>query len=116
VTTGLVYKVLRCQEWTDAQGTGVFTGSPADARDGFIHLSAAHQVRGVCERHFAGEDALVLLIVEADRLGPTLKWEASHKGEAYPHLYGTLPLALVRAVAEIRRDGDGRLKFPPEIP
>jgi uncharacterized protein (DUF952 family) len=116
VTTGLVYKMLRRAEWTGAQVTSVFTGSPADARDGFIHLSAAHQVRGVCERHFAGEDDLVLLTIEENRLGPTLKWETSHKGEAYPHLYGTLPLALVRAVAEIRRGGDGRLKFPPEIP
>ena len=113
--TSLVFKVLRCAEWTAAQATGVFTGSPADARDGFIHLSAAHQVRGVCERHFAGEDDLVLLTIEADRLGPALKWETSHKGEAYPHLYGTLPLALVRAVAEIPRGRDGRLKFPHEI-
>jgi uncharacterized protein (DUF952 family) len=110
-----VYKVLRRGEWTMAQETGVFTGSPADTRDGFIHLSAAHQVRGVCERHFGGEDGLVLLTLEADRLGPALKWEASHKGEAYPHLYGTLPLALVRSVAEIRRGDDGRLTFPPEI-
>jgi uncharacterized protein (DUF952 family) len=112
----VVYKVLRRAEWMAAQVTGVFTGSPADARDGFIHLSAAHQVRGVCERHFAGEDDLMLLTVDSDRLGPALKWETSHKGEAYPHLYGTLPLALVGAVAEIRRGADGRLKFPPEMP
>lgn len=115
MTAGLVYKVLRRQEWTAAQKTGAFTGSPADARDGFVHLSAAHQVRGVCERHFAGENDLLLLTIEADRLGPALKWETSHKGEAYPHLYGTLPLALVGSVAEIRPGNDGRLKFPPEI-
>ena len=114
--TGLVYKVLRRAEWMTAQELGLFTGSPADARDGFIHLSAAHQVRGVCERHFAGEDDLVLLTIEAERLEPALKWETSHKGEAYPHLYGALPLALACAVAEIRRGTDGRLKFPSEIP
>src|SRR5262245_14893409 len=101
--TGVVYKVLRPHEWSAALATGVFAGSPADAKDGFIHLSAAHQVRGVCERHFAGENDLLLLTVEADRLGPALKWETSHKGEAYPHLYGTLPLALIRSVAEIHR-------------
>ena len=115
MTSRLVYKVLRRREWAAAQATGVFKGSPADAQDGFIHLSAAHQVRGVCDRHFAGEDDLVLLTVETDRLGPALKWETSHKGEAYPHLYGTLPLALVGAVVEIRRGNDGRLTFPSEI-
>lgn len=113
---GLVYKVLRRAEWSAAHATGVFGGSPADARDGFIHLSAAHQVRGVCDRHFAGEDDLLLLTIEADRLGPVLKWETSHKGEAYPHLYGTLPLALVHSVTEIGRGDDDRLRFPPEIP
>jgi uncharacterized protein (DUF952 family) len=113
--TGVVYKVLRRAEWTAAQAGGAFTGSPADVRDGFIHLSAAHQARGVCERHFADEGDLVLLTIEAERLGAALRWEKSHKGEAYPHLYGTLPLALVRTVAEIRRGDDGRLNFPPEI-
>jgi uncharacterized protein (DUF952 family) len=74
----LVYKVLRRVEWSAAQATGLFSGSPADVHDGFIHLSVAHQVRGVCERHFAGENDLLLLTIEADRLGPALKWETSH--------------------------------------
>jgi uncharacterized protein (DUF952 family) len=114
--TGLVYKILRRAEWAAAQEAGLFTGSHDDQRDGFIHLSAAHQVRGVCDRYFAGESALVLLSVEGARLGPALKWETSHKGEAYPHLYGALPLALVKSIADIRRGEGERLIFPPEIP
>jgi uncharacterized protein (DUF952 family) len=114
--TALIYKILRRPEWTAAQKTGVFSGSPDDIRDGFIHFSAPHQVRGVCERHFAGECDLVLLVVNIDRLGAALKWEPSHKGEAYPHLYGLLPLALVMSMAEIRRGSDGRFALPPEIP
>jgi len=114
--TAFVYKLLRRPEWAAAQATGVFQGSPDDLRDGFIHLSAAHQVRGVGHRHFAGETDLLLLSIEADRLGPALKWEASHKGEAYPHLYGLLPLALVGSVAEIHRGRDGLFAFPPDIP
>jgi uncharacterized protein (DUF952 family) len=114
--TKSVYKILRRPEWEAAQETGVFCGSPDDVRDGFVHLSTAHQVRGVCERHFAAESDLVLLGVDADRLGSQLKWEASHKGEAYPHLYGRLPLALVRSMTDIRRGSDGRFAFPPEIP
>ena len=114
--TDIVYKVLRRAELTAAQEDGVFTGSPADIRDGFIHLSAARQVRGVCDRHFAGESDLVLLAFDAGRLGQGLKWEASHKGEAFPHLYGPLPLALARSIAEICPGDDGRLVFPAGIP
>jgi uncharacterized protein (DUF952 family) len=116
MTADLVYKVLRPAEWAAAQETGQFAGSRDDQRDGFVHLSAAHQVRGVCDRYFAGESALVLLTIEVARLGPPLKWEISHKGEAFPHLYGSLPLALVQSIADIRRGEDGRLAFPPEIP
>jgi uncharacterized protein (DUF952 family) len=113
---GLVYKILRAAEWSAAQAPGAFTGSRDDLRDGFIHLSAAHQVRAVCSRHFQGENDLVLLAIDPAALGPALKWETSHKGEAFPHLYGSLSLALVSSVAEIRRRADGRLIFPSEIP
>jgi uncharacterized protein (DUF952 family) len=113
---GLVYKILRRTEWSAAQEAGTFTGSRDDARDGFIHLSAADQVRAVSDRHFAGENDLVLLAFDPAAFGAALKWEASHKGEAFPHLYSTLPLALVQSVSEIRRGPDGRLIFPSEIP
>jgi len=112
---GLVYKILRPAEWIAAQQSGVFTGSPDDERDGFVHLSVGHQVRGVCGRYFSGETALVLLTIEAPRLGSALKWETSHKGEAFPHLYGPLPLALIKSIADIHRGDDGRLILPPEI-
>lgn len=111
-----VYKILRPAEWIAAQQSGVFTGSRDDERDGFIHLSAAHQVCGVCDRYFGAESAVVLLTIEASRLGPALKWETSHKGEPYPHLYSPLPLALVKSIADIRRGEGGQLVFPPELP
>ena len=113
--SGIVYKILRRTEWDPVRDSGSFPGAPDDLRDGFIHLSAAHQVRGVCERHFSSERDLVLLSFDADRLGQALKWEASHNGEAFPHLYGALPLALVHSIAEIRPGEDGRLMFPDEI-
>jgi uncharacterized protein (DUF952 family) len=114
--TPLVYKILRPSEWTAARQTGVFSGSPHDARDGFIHLCAPEQVRGVCERHFAADGDLVLLTIDVGRLESALRWEASHQGEAFPHLYAPLPLTLVRSVDDIRRGPDGGFAFPPGIP
>ena len=43
-------------------------------------------------KHFAQEDDLMLLALEADLLGPDLKWEPSRGGALFPHLYRALYL------------------------
>jgi uncharacterized protein (DUF952 family) len=111
----IVYKIARKAEWDEAQRTGVYSGSPDDKRDGFIHLSSAAQVRATCAIHFAGEGDLVLVAIEAERLGPSLKWEVSRKGDKFPHLYGPLRLDDIRSVSAIISE-QGRPIFPPEIP
>jgi len=93
VTT--IYKIFRAAEWEAAQGSGSFAGSSDDQRDGFIHFSTAEQLAGTAAKHFAGEAGLVLAAVEADLLGPALRWEPSRNGQLFPHLYGVLPLASV---------------------
>ena len=112
----IVYKIARKTEWDDAKTAGIFTGSADDKRDGFIHLSSASQVRATCAIHFAGEKDLLLVAVDAERLGPALKWEPSRKGERFPHLYGPLRLADVQSVITILTDIDGRAIFPSVIP
>src|SRR4051794_35349692 len=89
----MVYKIVRRAEWQEAERTGVFTGSPDDKRDGFIHLSSAAQVRATCDVHFAGKCDLLLAAIDADALGPSLKWELSRKGQKFPHLYAPLNLS-----------------------
>lgn len=107
-----VYKIARRSEWEAAEQSGAFTGSPDDERDGFIHLSRASQLRVTYERHFAGEDDLLLVALNAGRLGPALKWEVSRGGEEFPHLYAPLHLACVRSVTPIQRQADGTPVFP----
>jgi uncharacterized protein (DUF952 family) len=87
-----VYKICGRAEWQAARNEGVYRGSAADARDGFIHLSAATQVEGTLARHFAGRQDLVLVAFEEAAL-PGLKWEASREGALFPHVYGTLAVA-----------------------
>jgi len=93
-----VYKICDREEWERALAQGVFTGSAVDRRDGFIHFSAAHQLRETARRHFAGRPDLVLLAVEAEILGADLKWEKSRGGDLFPHLYGLLDVKSVHSV------------------
>ena len=110
----ILYKVARAAEWDAARKAGIFTGSADDERDGFIHLSRGTQLKATLEKHFAGEEGLLLLSLDAEGLGPELKWEASRGGERFPHLYGPLRLTSVRSVVPIRRDGDGRPILPSD--
>lgn len=86
----LVYKLLTQDEWKLFENHGVFDGSDADIRDGFIHLSHADQVPGTAQKHFAGRGALVLLALDAHALGEALRDEISRGGALFPHLYRAL--------------------------
>ena len=85
-----LYKICAASLWREAERNGVFRGSGADLRDGFIHFSTAAQVTETAAKHFAGQDDLVLVRVDAARLGAALKWEPSRGGALFPHLYGDL--------------------------
>lgn len=89
--SALVYKILTRDDWQQACNTGSYAGSPDDLRDGFIHLSAAHQVASTAARHFRSIDGLVLVALHAGKLGAALKWEPSRGGDLFPHYYGQLP-------------------------
>lgn len=92
-----IYKILARAEWEAAVAAGRYAGSAVDTRDGFIHFSTAAQAPETARRHFAGQDGVVVVELEADELGPDLKWEPSRGGELFPHLYG--PLDPARAVS-----------------
>jgi uncharacterized protein (DUF952 family) len=111
----MIYKIVRAAEWASACEAGVFGGSADDERDGFIHMSRAAQLRTTLERHFAGEDGLLLITLDAGGLGPALKWETSRGGESFPHLYGSFKLTLAHSVVPIHRDNDGRPIVPSDV-
>ncbi len=92
----LIYKILRSEEWLRLSADGVFAGSAIDLHDGFIHFSEADQVTETLARHFADATELVLLAVDGDALGDSLRREVSRGGALFPHLYAPLRLGDVR--------------------
>lgn len=89
----LIFKIFRRAEWNALRDAGTSRGAPVDLADGFIHLSTAAQVAETAARHFAAESDLVLVALEADRLGSALRWEPSRGGELFPHLYRDMTTA-----------------------
>ncbi|SHL72408.1 Uncharacterized conserved protein, DUF952 family [Roseovarius pacificus] len=107
----LIYKIFRADEWQALREAGTSTGAPVDLSDGYIHFSTAEQAPETAAKHFAGEDGLMLLAVETDRLGDALKWEPSRGGALFPHLYRELQLEDVHWAQPLPLD-NGAHRFP----
>jgi uncharacterized protein (DUF952 family) len=73
-------------------------------REGFIHLSQAHQVLPTARNYFRGVADVLVLTIDTTRLTAPLRYEAPaslattdgsppvHVGELYPHCYGPINL------------------------
>jgi uncharacterized protein (DUF952 family) len=109
----LIYKICPAALWRQAEAQGVFRGAPVDLADGYIHFSTAAQVADTAAKHFAGQRDLLLIAVEAEKLGASLKWEVSRGGALFPHLYAPLDLQAVRDVVPLPLGDDGKHGFPP---
>jgi uncharacterized protein (DUF952 family) len=108
----LIYKICPRSLWEEAEAAGAFAGAPVDHADGYIHFSTAAQVRKTAALHFAGEDGLLLIAVDAQALGKALHYEPSRGGDLFPHLYAALPLTAVRWAQPLPLGPDGRHVFP----
>jgi uncharacterized protein (DUF952 family) len=108
----IVYKICAASLWAEAERSGVFTGAPIDLEDGYIHFSSATQVAETAALYFKGQDGLVLVAIDGDRLGPALKWEPSRGGALFPHLYGPLPTTAALWAKPMPLGADGRHQLP----
>lgn len=88
----IVFKILSARAWAIACVEGAFQGSPGDARDGYIHLSAWSQVSATAAKYFSGQGDLMIVAFDVAKLGDALRWEPARGGDLFPHLYAPLPV------------------------
>lgn len=109
-----IHKIFRAPEWADLQTRLEALGAPVDVADGYVHFSTAAQAAETEAKHFAGQDGLVLLALDADRLGADLTWKPSRGGLLFPHLYRPLRLTDVLWQRTLPPGPNGHI-FPPEM-
>jgi uncharacterized protein (DUF952 family) len=97
-----------------ALNADVFHGTALDKADGFIHLSTASQVTDTVDRHYAGQEGLVIAAIDLAALGDAVRWESSRHGELFPHVYAPLALQFVIAWGPLERHADGTVRLPTE--
>ena len=101
--------------WEDARASGAYL--PAEfATDGFIHLSALHQVLTPANRFYRGRDDLIAIVVDALLIDHALVWEpGTGTDEYFPHLYGALGTDAVLAEIPFQPETDGSFLLPPRL-
>lgn len=109
--TDLIFKIVPRAEWQAESGD--YHGSAHDRADGFLHFSTASQLPETLQRHYAGQDDLMLVAVDAAALGAALRWEYSpSRGEDFPHLYAALSCDAMKWARPILCNTDGVFVLP----
>jgi uncharacterized protein (DUF952 family) len=114
MSRNLAYKIVSQDLWRAAGRS--FAGTPVDKADGFIHLSTRSQVRATAEKWFKGQDGLIIVCVDLDKVKSPVKWEPSRNNELFPHIYGTLESDAVEWTAPFPLTEDGSsFVYPPAL-
>jgi uncharacterized protein (DUF952 family) len=96
-----VYHVATAADWTAAENLSTYQPMSFQ-RIGFIHACLKHQLQGVLDRYFAGQQNLVLLEIDEDKIESEVKYEPGDRGELFPHIYGRLNKNSIRGISKIR--------------
>jgi uncharacterized protein (DUF952 family) len=108
-----VFHITERSAFAAALETGAYETDSLKA-EGFVHCSTRAQIAGTAARFFAGKSALVILCIEAARLGVQLRYETAD-GEAFPHCYSVIPLDAIVAVIDFPCRADGGFELPDEL-
>lgn len=110
----LIYKLLLPAEWEEFEAEGRFVGSPLDRDDGFVHCSSRTQLGATAQRVFAPDQELVVLAIDTEALGNTVRWEPASTGGLFPHVYAAVPRDSVTAVYRVGGPAAVEGVLPPQ--
>ncbi len=91
----MIYRIADSADWYAALSSGEFASADL-ALEGFIHCSTREQVLRTASKYYAGHCDLLLLEIDDAAIGARLRFEdLAGKGESFPHVYASIPLAAV---------------------
>jgi uncharacterized protein (DUF952 family) len=107
-----IYHVALADDWAEARRIGEYRTSTRGARledVGFIHGSFRHQVERIGALVYGDlDEGLVVLVIDPARVHVPVKIENLEGGaEAFPHIYGPLPVDAVMTVLSAHAHADG---------
>ena len=120
----MILHITTQKEWENAQIKGEYT-SPSLLTDGFIHCSTINQTVDTANLFFKGQDGLILLCIDEEKLESEYKYEGpagapgkpnDHRiDNLFPHIYGSINSSAVIKVLNFPSDENGYFKLPQEL-
>ncbi|RMG30742.1 MAG: DUF952 domain-containing protein [Bacteroidetes bacterium] len=111
-TPCMIYHLVTTQAWERflREDRDIYR-PPSLKTEGFIHCSTRAQLLDTAQRHFEGEEQLVVLGIVEKRIKPLLKWEPGREGQVFPHIYGGLPVSAIETTDLLSRNAAGEWEF-----
>ena len=110
-----IMHITTASEWEEAKKSEIYTALSLRTA-GFIHCSLVNQIESVANHIFKGQNGLVLLEIDEDKLKSEVKYEdLFNEGQNYPHIYGPLNIDAVLRVLPFPPENDGNFKLPKEL-
>jgi uncharacterized protein (DUF952 family) len=118
----MILHITTPNEWEQARLKGEYT-APSLESDGFIHCSTIKQTVDTANIFFRGQNGLILLCIDENKLKSECKFEnpvggGQHDpavGNLFPHVYGPINLSAVIKVVDFPADDNGIFALPKEI-
>jgi len=109
MTEARIFHLAIAEVWYAAERAGAPYAPDDYEADGFIHCSTADQLVATANRYYRGRRDLMLVELEAARLGDSLVWEPGRRdrSELFPHLYDTVDRDTVIGVQGFLPGPDG---------
>ncbi len=107
-----ILHVTKREVWETAVTTPPYRADSLDS-EGFIHCSTAAQVLTPANDFYHGQTGLVLLVIDAAKVKPTIVYEDCYEtGQKFPHIYGPLDVDAVIRVVDFPPNADGSFSLP----
>lgn len=94
-----IFHLVEPSEWSAALAAGIYE-PPSLAAQGFIHFSFEGQVLASANRHYAGADALLVVVYDSEVFGDSYVVEDTSGHGDYPHIYQAIvPAQALQTIA-----------------
>jgi uncharacterized protein (DUF952 family) len=118
----MILHITSHNEWEQAQENGEYV-APSLHSEGFIHCSTIKQTTDTANIFFKGQDGLVLLCIDENKLKSKCKYEnptgGGHHdpnvGNLFPHIYGPINISAVVKVVDFPSNENGLFELPGEL-